>query len=59
MMNMALPFIPVFKPLPENDPTRRKPDISLAREKLGWSPTIKLEEGLKPTIDYFARVIGR
>lgn len=48
----------VFKPLPENDPTRRKPDISLAREKLGWSPSITLEEGLKPTIEYFAREIG-
>ena len=49
----------VFNPLPENDPTRRKPDISLAQEKLGWNPSIKLEEGLKPTIEYFARVIGR
>jgi UDP-glucuronate decarboxylase len=49
----------VFNPLPENDPTRRKPDISLAREKLGWSPSITLEEGLKPTIEYFAKAIGR
>lgn len=49
----------VFKPLPENDPTRRKPDISLAREKLGWSPSTRLEEGLKPTIEYFAQAIGR
>lgn len=43
----------VFKPLPADDPTRRKPDISLAREKLNWEPGIKLEEGLKPTIEYF------
>jgi len=43
----------VFKPLPADDPTRRKPDISLAREKLKWEPGITLEEGLKPTIEYF------
>ncbi|MCF6284862.1 MAG: SDR family oxidoreductase [Candidatus Hydrogenedentes bacterium] len=48
----------VFKPLPENDPTRRKPNISLAKEKLNWEPGIKLEEGLKPTIAYFAKEIG-
>ena len=48
----------VFKPLPENDPTRRKPCIDLAREKLQWEPRIKLEDGLKPTIAYFASQIG-
>jgi UDP-glucuronate decarboxylase len=47
----------VFKPLPENDPMQRKPDIALAAEKLGWAPTILLEDGLKPTIDYFARLL--
>lgn len=43
----------VFKELPIDDPTRRKPDISLAKEKLDWEPKIVLEEGLKPTIEYF------
>ncbi len=42
-----------FKDLPSDDPTQRKPDISLAKEKLGWEPKIKLEEGLKKTIRYF------
>lgn len=42
-----------FHPLPENDPTRRRPDISLAKEKLHWEPTIALDEGLKETISYF------
>ena len=42
-----------FKPLPQDDPTRRKPDISLAHEQLGWTPQIALEEGLRHTIDYF------
>ncbi len=43
----------VTKPLPQDDPVRRKPDITLARKRLGWSPTVMLEEGLKPTIEYF------
>ena len=43
----------VFMPLPKDDPTRRKPDISLAKEKLGWEPQVMLEEGLKSTIEYF------
>ena len=43
----------VYKPLPQDDPARRKPDISLARELLGWAPHIALEEGLRQTIDYF------
>jgi UDP-glucuronate decarboxylase len=43
----------VFKPLPKDDPVRRKPDISLAKEKLGWSPKIQLDEGLRKTIEYF------
>jgi UDP-glucuronate decarboxylase len=42
-------------PLPGDDPTQRKPDITLAREKLGWSPKIMLDEGLDKTITYFAR----
>lgn len=40
-------------PLPPDDPTQRKPDITIAREKLGWEPTIMLEAGLKKTIAYF------
>jgi UDP-glucuronate decarboxylase len=43
----------VFHPLPADDPTQRKPDISRAREYLGWSPKVELAEGLKQTIAYF------
>ncbi|MBD25083.1 MAG: NAD-dependent dehydratase [Candidatus Marinimicrobia bacterium] len=43
----------VHKPLPQDDPTRRCPDISLARDSLGWAPETALEDGLKRTIDYF------
>ncbi len=43
----------VFKPLPTDDPTQRRPDITLARQKLGWQPVIELEEGLQRTIEYF------
>jgi len=42
-----------FRPLPQDDPKRRKPDITLARRTLGWEPTVKLEEGLITTIQYF------
>ena len=44
-------------PLPQDDPTQRQPDISLAKEKLGWEPVIKLEQGLASTIDYFKTVV--
>ncbi len=43
------------RPLPPDDPGRRRPDISRARELLGWQPTIALEQGLKLTIPYFAQ----
>ncbi|MBQ7730624.1 MAG: SDR family oxidoreductase, partial [Lentisphaeria bacterium] len=43
----------VYKPLPQDDPARRKPDVSFARELLGWTPRIALEDGLRQTIDYF------
>jgi UDP-glucuronate decarboxylase len=46
----------IHEPLPAEDPTRRRPDISLAREKLGWQPTIKLREGLQRTIDWFRSI---
>jgi UDP-glucuronate decarboxylase len=42
-----------FKSLPADDPKQRRPDISLAKEVLGWSPTIELAEGLERTIKYF------
>ncbi len=44
----------VFKPLPKDDPCRRKPDITLARKLLDWSPKMPLREGLAKTIEYFA-----
>lgn len=47
----------VYKPLPEDDPKVRQPDISLAREKLGWEPKVPLREGLQKTIDYFSKVL--
>ncbi|MGB5685248.1 MAG: UDP-glucuronic acid decarboxylase family protein [Candidatus Electrothrix sp.] len=43
----------VFEALPEDDPQQRQPDISLAKEKLGWEPKVPLREGLVPTIAYF------
>jgi UDP-glucuronate decarboxylase len=42
-----------FLPLPADDPRQRRPDISLAAEKLGWEPKLKLHQGLEPTISYF------
>lgn len=47
----------VFLPLPQDDPLQRKPDISLAKEKLNWEPKIKLEEGLVKTILYFDNLL--
>ncbi|WP_321331181.1 UDP-glucuronic acid decarboxylase family protein [uncultured Bacteroides sp.] len=43
----------IFKPLPFDDPKQRQPDISLAKEKLNWHPTVQLEEGLENMIEYF------
>jgi UDP-glucuronate decarboxylase len=43
-----------YEPLPEDDPTRRCPDITLARTALGWEPTTGLREGIERTIEYFA-----
>ena len=45
-------------PLPPDDPQQRQPDITLAKEKLGWEPKIKLREGLAPTIDYFSKIVS-
>ncbi|MCX7883243.1 MAG: SDR family oxidoreductase [Brevinematales bacterium] len=44
-----------FLPLPEDDPKRRRPDITLAQKALGWSPTVPVKEGLKATITYFQK----
>ena len=46
----------VRRPLPQDDPIKRRPDITLAREKLGWQPTVPLREGLKKTIDWFGTI---
>ena len=48
----------IFKPLPQDDPLQRKPDITLAKEKLNWNPSIQLEEGLIKTIEYFKKKIN-
>ena len=48
----------VFLPLPEDDPKRRKPDISLARTVLNWSPKVSLEEGLETTSDWIRKALG-
>jgi len=45
-------------PLPADDPKVRQPDITRARERLGWAPTIPLREGLRATIDYFRGLPG-
>ena len=47
----------VYRPLPSDDPMQRQPDISQAREVLGWQPEVQLEEGLKKTIDYFEAIV--
>jgi dTDP-glucose 4,6-dehydratase len=46
------------RPLPENDPRQRRPDITRARTLLGWEPKVTLEEGLAPTVAYFRRELG-
>ena len=47
----------VFKPLPQDDPRQRKPDITLAKKLLNWEPKVPLEEGLKKTIEYFDKLL--
>ena len=48
-----------FKPLPVDDPKIRQPDITLAKTRLGWAPTVDLETGLRTTIDYFRKSLQK
>jgi UDP-glucuronate decarboxylase len=48
----------MHQPLPSDDPKQRQPDITLAREKLGWEPKVGLDDGLKETIAYFRSVLN-
>lgn len=50
---MSVGCICVSRVLQRDDPKKRRPDITLAREKLGWEPQVRVEEGLKHTIEYF------
>lgn len=49
----------IFKPLPQDDPLQRRPDISLAKEKLQWEPVIDVEKGLNKTIEYFRSILEK
>ncbi len=49
----------VFEPLPEDDPRKRRPDISKARSVLGWEPNVGLDAGLRETAEYFKRIAGK
>lgn len=63
LANKILQMIPeskskiIYKPLPSDDPTQRQPDISLAKDELGWKPTVKLDSGLNMTINYFRSIL--
>ena len=48
----------VFRPLPQDDPVRRRPDIALAKEKLHWEPTIPLRDGLTRTVAFFRELLA-
>jgi len=48
----------VFRPLPQDDPKRRQPDITRAKQLLGWQPEVRLEDGLRNTLDYFRTRVG-
>ena len=59
IQSMINPDVPLqFKPLPKDDPTRRKPDITRAKEWLGWEPTVPLKEGLVTMIEDFRTRLG-
>ena len=65
LAEMVLSFVPesksklVYKPLPQDDPRQRKPDITLAKKMLDWEPKVPLEEGLQKTIEYFRDELRR
>jgi UDP-glucuronate decarboxylase len=48
-----------FKPLPGDDPKQRRPDITKAKSMLGWQPSVNLDDGLDPTIEYFRRLLAK
>jgi nucleoside-diphosphate-sugar epimerase len=48
----------VFRPLPQDDPVRRRPDITLAKAKLHWEPTVPLREGLTRTVAFFRDLLA-
>jgi nucleoside-diphosphate-sugar epimerase len=48
----------VQKPLPQDDPVRRRADTTRAKERLGWEPKVPLKEGLAATVEYFRRVLA-
>jgi UDP-glucuronate decarboxylase len=45
----------VYRPLPSDDPMQRKPDIALAKKRLSWKPSTRLDSGLRKTVAYFAK----
>ncbi|MDQ1387250.1 MAG: dTDP-glucose 4,6-dehydratase, partial [Acidobacteriaceae bacterium] len=47
-----------YEPLPQDDPKQRRPDITKARQLLGWEPKIQLEAGLKMSLDYFRKAVA-
>ncbi|MFL5287226.1 MAG: SDR family NAD-dependent epimerase/dehydratase, partial [Rhodopila sp.] len=49
----------VFRPLPQDDPMQRCPDIALAQREFGWAPTVALEDGLQRTIAYFDQILSQ
>jgi UDP-glucuronate decarboxylase len=49
----------VFLPLPQDDPRQRQPDVSLAKQHLGWSPTVQLSDGLQHTVAYFDGLLSQ
>ena len=49
----------IHKPLPEDDPLKRKPSIDLAKKEIDWEPKTDLEDGIKKTIDYFKKILSK
>ena len=49
----------VFRPLPQDDPTQREPDITLAKNNLDWTPRVAVDDGLKKTIAYFDGLLAK